>query len=529
MDDKDFCSPSIGEIIRAIFNSTGLLPTKGHNAFLSESEKKSLQMQLKRLADENSKIDGKLNELLLCLQSMLQKVLIEDRLVCVFMAAVDELLMVYKYSLRQEGTYLSKRDTIKYLIATSLCSRLVISFAKNFLVYNVPSLKLPMPFVQQWILPLPSSKGLVRWPLALVWEHIYMTLNMSQSAFHNPRGVNGDYRERQHLENAQRWCNGNQLPSVDSLLANFDNSVSLHMDGHFELTDKQKNSFKLMLFMARVSTYFFQALQKHFGTAFLWETTNYIRKFSKRVGRFTNPVWQSACQEFAALTKGERALPLAQDHFFYNYITYCWQDYAMVTDQSCQYFKQLELEGALEHLEGKAKYRLYLDVFGPINSYMFLDQQRVNAKIIPPAQFLQMFSKGMQLKNSIQDLGQAEEFEKELKKTKQWSSLAWLSSWCFANYYYRQGNNVKAYQHYKDAFTNAKYRAGSNQYKLVNQYIEACAKHNQYAEMKKGVAWANYMGFEVRWLRGFDNPESEETLRGLFELFAMDKMRYANL
>ncbi|MCT8862406.1 hypothetical protein N5C36_13080 [Shewanella xiamenensis] len=107
--------------------------------------------------------------------------------------------------------------------------------------------------------------------------------------------------------------------------------------------------------------------------------------------------------------------------------------------------------------------------------------------------------------------------------------MAWLSNWCYANYYYRQENNIKAYHYYKNAFMHAKYRAGSNQYKLVNQFIEACAKNNQYAEMKKGVAWANYMGFEVRWLRGFDNPESEEALQALFNLFATNKMRYAIL
>lgn len=47
--------------------------------------------------------------------------------------------------------------------------------------------------------------------------------------------------------------------------------------------------------------------------------------------------------------------------------------------------------------------------------------------------------------------------------------------------------------------------------------------------MKKAVAWANYLGIKIRWLRGFDEPESEETLKGLFKLMGQDNFRYAQL
>ncbi|MFB2658874.1 hypothetical protein [Shewanella xiamenensis] len=529
MDDKDFCYPSIGELVRVIFNSTGLLPTKGKSSLLSGAEKKSLQMQLKRLADENSKIDGKLDELMLQLQALLKVVLIEDRLVNVFIAAINEILMVYKDCLRTEGTYLTKIDTTKYIISTSFLSRIVISFAKNFLVYNVPSLQLPIPMVLQWLLPKISTSEKVRWPLALVWEHFYTVTNTSQSQFHNPKGGDGDYRERQNLENAQRWCGGGQLPSIESLYANLEHSLSLSRKKTLELTDKQISSFKLMLFMARVSTYFFQMLNRYYGPEMICETTNYLRKFSQRVSRHNSLVWQACCEEFATLDFKTRELPFAQDYFFYDFVTFWWQRYAAITDESCHHFEHFVAQRELENINDSAKCRIYLNIFGPINTYMILEQQRINAKLIVSEKFTKMFSMGMKLKSSITDLKQADDFSFEIKQIGLWPSLAWLSYWCHANYYYRQENNIKAYQYYKDAFMHAKYRAGSNQYKLVNQYIEACAKNNQYAEMKKGVAWANYMGIEVRWLRGFDNPESEEALQALFNLFATNKMRYAIL
>ena len=54
---------------------------------------------------------------------------------------------------------------------------------------------------------------------------------------------------------------------------------------------------------------------------------------------------------------------------------------------------------------------------------------------------------------------------------------------------------------------------------LLNQYIESCAKMKKWVKFKKGVAWATYLGIEVRWIR--DNPESKETLEYAYEMLGM--------
>ena len=43
-------------------------------------------------------------------------------------------------------------------------------------------------------------------------------------------------------------------------------------------------------------------------------------------------------------------------------------------------------------------------------------------------------------------------------------------------YRYRKDQFETAMPHFQEAFENAKYRAGRNQYKLVNQYVELAAK-----------------------------------------------------
>ncbi len=47
--------------------------------------------------------------------------------------------------------------------------------------------------------------------------------------------------------------------------------------------------------------------------------------------------------------------------------------------------------------------------------------------------------------------------------------------------------------HFQAAFENAKYRAGKNQYKLVNQYVEVAAKNDDRRGFKKGIEWAQYL------------------------------------
>lgn len=166
---------------------------------------------------------------------------------------------------------------------------------------------------------------------------------------------------------------------------------------------------------------------------------------------------------------------------------------------------------------------------GSFQAYRISEAEKFNALENMPILFPETFHKGLKLKNSISLLDQAERFEKELKDKGLEYILGWLSDWCYANHYYRIQDNVNAHIFYKRSYTKAKYSAGSLQYKLVNQYIESCAKNNKYRDMKKAVAWACYLGIKVRWLGGWDDPESEENLKGLFKLMGQDTLRYAQL
>lgn len=87
------------------------------------------------------------------------------------------------------------------------------------------------------------------------------------------------------------------------------------------------------------------------------------------------------------------------------------------------------------------------------------------------------------------------------------------------------GQFFEAMRYFKAAFTQAKYWAGENQNKLVNQYLEACAKNNRKGKFKKSLEWANYLGIQVRWLR--DQEQTEENIA--FVSYILQKALYPNL
>ena len=70
--------------------------------------------------------------------------------------------------------------------------------------------------------------------------------------------------------------------------------------------------------------------------------------------------------------------------------------------------------------------------------------------------------------------------------------------------------------YYEIAFKNAKYRAGQNQYDLVNQYVEVAAKNDVRKDFKKGIEWAQYLGIEIRWLRNVEL--TDENLKSVYEM-----------
>ena len=133
--------------------------------------------------------------------------------------------------------------------------------------------------------------------------------------------------------------------------------------------------------------------------------------------------------------------------------------------------------------------------------------------------FRQLLLRGLDLKNNpATKTSDSEEFKQDLRSHDLEDQLSWLASWIDAAIAYRSEDYSAAMDLFEQAFEQAKYRAGKAQYKLVNQYLEVCAKNDQKRRFKKGVEWARYLGIPIRWLR--DKEPTEENLDFVFYIFS---------
>ncbi|MBB1507927.1 hypothetical protein H5203_21005 [Pseudoalteromonas sp. SG41-1] len=532
MENNKATFPTIGELVREIFNITGLLAQKDRsNSFLSESNKKKLQTKLKRLADESSKIDGKLEELIDSLRLLLESALGEERVIFMVLEAVEELLVTYKSVLADDGTYLNKRNSSKWFIQQYLLDRILLSFYKNYLKINVPASKLNLPNLKVWALPDIEGQN-VNWPLRKAWQLIYESLSISQSSFHYPDKSVDDYRANQNLENAQHWSTTDQIPSISSLFNNLEYSLSLlecpSNDSLRRLLSKsERQRLKIILFIGRVSSYCFRELESNFGREFLISCIDHVKGQSSRLYRINSKLDKSikGLKKSTGLTSEVDINRL----YFYEVSRY-WEHYALDIGHGTKVLQSYIARESFSNLTELEKSKLVIAHVGTFAGHGVLTLLGMTPSVKGmPSEFPELFCEGLKLKKSPTSLGYIDNYHNRLRKAGLDDVLSWLVNWCYANYFYTHKSFDKSYGYYEKAFNQAKYSAGCNQYLLVNQYIESCAKNGKYKEMKKAVAWAQYLGIKIRWLRGWDDPESEASLKGLYELMGNQNMQYAQL
>lgn len=116
--------------------------------------------------------------------------------------------------------------------------------------------------------------------------------------------------------------------------------------------------------------------------------------------------------------------------------------------------------------------------FGPFFTVSLFDElDNDDCDKIHDVRFMEIVLEGMNLRKRP-DLNERQvvRYEEELHRRGYHHAIPWLIPWMRATYLYRQDKHLEAFERYRDAFEKGRYSAGRNQYKLVNQYIEACAK-----------------------------------------------------
>ncbi|MNP44629.1 hypothetical protein D3C76_1385010 [compost metagenome] len=151
----------------------------------------------------------------------------------------------------------------------------------------------------------------------------------------------------------------------------------------------------------------------------------------------------------------------------------------------------------------KSKYGLFA-----VCSHQDLIRRRL--AFLPPHGFAELLNQGFKLKNDAATRSdQIDEYASQVAAYGLDEQLCWMVPWLRGVYHYRKEEFEAAMPHFQAAFENAKYRAGKNQYKLVNQYVELTAKNGDRRGFKKGIEWAQYLNIKIRWLRDDEPTEAK--------------------
>lgn len=520
--------PSLGDITKALFDHSGVLPKKNERTgiVIDEKTKKSIQTQLRRLAQEKSELTSNLLELFDRMAAFILEATRCSRVMNACLQTIDDAFVQYKDFLRGDGTFLSKLDSTKWLIKNKLLDRFILSYQKNMLKFNVSASNHISPSDRFWWLP-DITKQSIKWPIAKAFDWIYGIAETNQTHFHFPDfGFADNYRLSQNLENVSRWSTGRNIPSWASLLKNLNDSLiamEQAQSNYQRVVDaKSRDSFRTILFIARFSTSVFIELERQFGLQFLLEITTYIKKQDHRLSKIHNYFKHVVTTEINSHQIRDAD---SIDRIWFEETNAFWESKVLDIKYGSECINSRFVDKSKNGFDVK-DFKCFLRYLDSFNLCILLNQAQNDAKVVAPPRYFELVSKGLILRNNPDASNEMiTEFVEEVKNSGLDISLLWLTSWMWGTYHYRRAEDNLAFPFYLQAFENGKYAAGHNQYLLVNQFVECCAKNNKRRDFKKGIAWANYLGINVRWYRGFD--ESEDRLKNTFDMLRI--ARYAQL
>lgn len=515
---------SLGQLIKFAYAATGVLPRKrSERTGLDDKDIKRIQKQLERLIDEEGSLTDRCGELIQALAFELTGTILNPKVNLAIGETMIDLLEVYKAVVRDDGTYLSPKDSLRWFCGAYAIPRLVLSIHKHALCFNIAAEGFLTPTEADWYLPTISGTS-ITWPLEKAINWVYEQCGTTRTQFHNPGKVvdRDDPEGRQNLENASNWLSGKTFPSWPglhwNLLRSIDRLAAEEEPYRRSLSEKEKESFMYVLFLARLSTYVTKELHDSYGAEVLIDMINRFKR---------NRDWLAVdlkAFKTETLTYIERygAPESAADKIWLEFSNQYWRWFSDRA-QDCAMTMQRLLKAFDDHSIPDDMVTQLCDRYGDYTVRSVLDSMFCASDLKIQDCFPEALFKGFDLKKSSSTTGaDIDAYEAEVKEKGLMTSLEWMVLWNRAALCYKKEKHEEAFIHIQKAFDLAKYSAGKNQYQIVNQYIELAAKNNSWKSFKKGVAWASFLGLSIRWLRN-DEP-TEDNLRGVFEF--MKRVRY---
>lgn len=511
--------PTRGELLHFLFRAAGVMPEKRDLApGFDEARRKKLQKALERLSDEDGAYPDSFGKTVGELSFLMAGYFPLIPLNLAVGDGLDELLAVYSGTLINEGTFLSKKETVRWLVADQWASAAAVFVARQITRYGLRGVAQHFP--DDWAWCLPSFVGAQPvWPLAKVMHWIYAQAGLSQTQFHYPgrKADESETEQRRDLENAQNWLGGGHVPSAAALHWTFARAFERQGVGEqaSALTAERASAALMTLLLARMATYVFCEIEDVFGRQFLMQTCQTFHETLQLALDDTAHV-EGQIESVAE----EQGLDARHPELRGEVVA--WWDQQL----------KLRLRGASNALQGllhegvltdAAVQKLAAHYGGLAVTPQLSALQRPAQHEVPPG-FAEMVLEGEALAR-MPDLGleQVDTYEATTAGLGVSAMLPWMASWLRFIVHYRKDEDEQAWNWISKAYEAARYSAGSRQYTIVNQYIEMAAKARKKVAFRKGVEWARYTGISIRWLR--DQEPTTENLDFLMEM--MRRARYS--
>ncbi len=216
-----------GELVNFLYQSLGILPRKkAKTDNLTEEEKKALQKKLSRLIKEQGNLPENFIAAIQTLLETMKNYVSEPRMMDAFEDLIFTVNKAYSDLVRLEGTYLDRKESLRYFISVKAIFQIVISINRSLLRYRLNEVVFNLPTEPNWYLPSVNNEGKMTLPLEKVMRWAYQICDTSQTQFHYP-GKNAQSEDsdlQNNLDNAINWIYGVSLPALPALLKNFDDS-----------------------------------------------------------------------------------------------------------------------------------------------------------------------------------------------------------------------------------------------------------------------------------------------------------------
>lgn len=515
--------PTQGELLRFLYRTAGVLPEKGDQTpGFDEKRRKRLQRTLDRLAGDEGELEENFGEMVEDLAFLVTGYVDLAPLNLAMGEVLFNLLAVYKGVLQEEGTFLSKRDTVRWLIGQRLTSAAAVFVARQITKFDLRNLSAFFPDVPDWYLPDLASEDPV-WPLAKAMRWVYDEAALTPTQFHYPgrKADDADVVRKRDLENAQNWLTGKHEPSAADLRRTFDRGFTAHQTGTVDdsrcpgrVTLPNVAVARIALFLARCATVIAKELSTQFGREFLGGVCATFRTTLDFAMEDTRRF-----EEFIERSASEQGLS-ARDPQLRAHAMECWDEnlrhrvrrtneelHAVVQrsklsepeiDRLVQLYGRLPVLPAVAWLQGQRDHDI-------------------------PAGFAEMVMKGEELARDRElTWERIDAHERALEDADLAALLPWVIAWLRFLVCYRRKDDAQAWHWISLAYNAARYRAGGRQYPIVNQYIEMAAKAGDRVAFRRGVQWSRYVGLSVRWLR--DKEATPDTLDFVMEM--LKRARY---